>query len=359
MYLPVQETIFEAVALSSTLQILDVTETVSVKIRALAKHLLPSSSQHQSPPPPTSATNQMILKPLTIRPGCDHLIHLRLKYCNLNDMDMLVFSLGFADNRSLLTLSFENNLITNIGVMYFCQHWNDESPLLELVFGWNLIGTNNNLTIPSTNKARLQPSRSIHDSTCNTGITNDARENAWCALVDGLQRHPFLRSLNVSYNKMGTTGAMMLLQAAAIHPSLDSLALSLDANVRVEELLKFALEIPSTKLEKLHLDWTPSNILNESRPEIFEQVGQALLMAVQRNFYLTDLTCFELDPKWSVPIDFFLDLNQTCRPLLSCEEIMPSFAWPELLTLYDGNGKIGHIYYVLREQPWLVCAKSK
>jgi hypothetical protein len=349
VYRPVQEMLFEGVALSPSVQHFEISETASVNTRALSKHLLTSSSQHESP-----STNHIIMpiKPLPAHNNVCCVTHLCLKYCNLNDMDMLAFSLGFAGNRSLLSLSFEHNLITNVGVMYFCQHWTDDSPLQTLDLSWNMIGTKQ-ATMPST-YSHLQQHPIRGSTTAKT--LRDTRDNAWWALKRGLERHAALRSLNVSSNKMGAAGAILLLEAAASHPSLDTLDLSLDVSVGIEGLLKVALEIPSTKLKRLHLDWT-SLPLHEPKPEMVQQVGQALVAAVQRNWYMTEFASFELNRQWRDPIDFFLDLNQTCRPLLTRNDWSAS-VWPYTLAHYGRNGKMSHAYFALREQPWLVCGQK-
>jgi hypothetical protein len=339
----VQETLFEAVALSSTVQDIEITVTKSVNVRALTKHLFPSS-QHQS-----TSTNHVMPKPLisTNHYYCRQLTRLHVTYCRLTDMDVLVLSLGFAHNRSLISLNLGKNHITGVGVMYFCQHWTDDSPLQTLDLSFNWIGTKQ-ATMPSN--APLQ--QSINGSTTNTGTLKEPRDRAWCSLKDGLQRHPKFRTLIVPCNKMQTTDAIALLQVAAIHPSLDSLDLSLDCSDGTDGLLKVALAIPLTKLKHLSLRWTTFPKGGRT-PEMLQQLGQAFLAAVQRNFYLIEFVFFDLRREWMDPIEFFVDLNRTCRPLLTSTDMSAS-VWPHVLAHYDRNGKISHIYFALREHPWLV-----
>jgi hypothetical protein len=87
-----------------------------------------------------------------------HLTHLTLTRCKFGDLHMLDLSLGLAHNHSLLSLSITHAFINSVGIVYFCQHWSEDSPLEELDLSYNCFGATgvHHLLIEAYQHAALQ-----------------------------------------------------------------------------------------------------------------------------------------------------------------------------------------------------------
>jgi hypothetical protein len=80
---------------------------------------------------------------------------------------------------------------------------------------------------------------------------------------------------------------------------------------------------------------------------------------------LTRFDFVELPDAWNDPIQFHVEWNESYRPLL-CSEVLVPAAWPYILERipcvdkysYMRSDLLSRVYLSLREQPWLVVASS-
>jgi hypothetical protein len=123
-----------------------------------------------------------------------------------------------------------------------------------------------------------------------TSTTLEAVQDAVCrALADGLRGNSTLVRLDISFNPLGAKGAQMLMQAAAVHPSLESLSLAGDSTVGLSGIKLIGIELPHTKLKEISLDnCVPRRHWKESPAAM--TAGQALLDGVRLNETLTSFS---------------------------------------------------------------------
>jgi hypothetical protein len=166
------------------------------------------------------------------------------------------------------------------------------------------------------------------------------------------------------------------MNAIAHHPSLQRLSLFADQSIGLDGIKRIGQEIPHLRyLQELDLDnlckrWpchrlggneTKSRSMShktKSKLIAYEAAGRALLEGVEQNHQLKRLEFRELGMFWMTPIRFFLDLNQTCRPLVNGNENVVSAIWPLALAKLLGQHKTSQVFFSLREQPWLVPSSS-
>ena len=158
-------------------------------------------------------------------------------------------------------------------------------------------------------------------------------------------------------NNLGATGAKLLMQAVAVHPKLQSLVLAFDASIGWQGLINIGKELPNTKLKQLGLDGIlhagldpPSKLARKARA--------ALIKGVQQSVTLTEFSFYGLDETTMEPIRCYLELNEMCRPLLRSDTVTPAM-WPHILECFYRKYKISHLFFVLREQPWLMLMGPK
>jgi hypothetical protein len=309
---------------------------------------------------------------------------LTLDHCELNHSEMMALSQWIFGHSSLLSLKMSDNGISDSGVNCICEHWNKaDSPLKDLELGKNRIGPNGaqllmreaarhsvfckldlsrNPTIGQRGLELIGQELSaiffhtlIIDGCCDALPTPtadsdaEAIQDAVCqALADGLRGNSSLVRLDIGCNHLGAKGAQMLMQAVAVHPSLQSLSLTGDKTVGFSGLKWIGMELPHTKLKSICLancDWSESPAATSA--------GQALLDGVRRNRTLTSFYLPYLPRIWNDPIQFFMQVNRTCRPLLHSDVVVPA-VWPYILERFQRDAKLGQVYWSLREQPWLV-----
>jgi hypothetical protein len=321
---------------------------------------------------------------------CHLLSHLTLQRCTLNDTDMLTISLALVDNHSLLTLRITQSSITDVGVKYFCQHWNTRSCLREIDMSANKIGASGAILLLTTITQR--PSVKAFLLNCNetighsgirrmgellphvgltqlelykciltpTSYTKSSQESKDAArsLAIGLRGNTTLEWLHIGGNNLGSLGAKLIMQAAAGHPTLQRLFLSNDESIGLKGLKHIANQLPRTKLVFLRLN----NVVTPwpmPQTKLAREAGQALLTAVQNSPHLVELEFQSLIPMWMAPIQVLIDLNKTCRPLLSNTASAPPSLWPHILANFGGRGLTSYLFFCLREQPWLVVARPR
>jgi hypothetical protein len=317
---------------------------------------------------------------------CYQLASLTLANCSLDNMDMLTLSLALADNRWLLSLQLDNNGIGDIGLLYFCQHWKNDSPLEEVNLGQNKIGTRGALHLlqvsdqhPSMQTLGLGGNNQVgsqgleqiahllrQSRLCTLKVNNcvpvlprssnvsskeDIAPDLADALVNALRHNTTLDTLDIGGNNLGARGAKRIMQATADHPTLQRLSLGNDETIGFTGLYQIALQLHHTRLTALRLEGIVSSWPMHDKKA--RQAGQALLKGVLHNETLTFLHCPELPQLWLAPIKFHTNLNATCRPLLSHEAITAA-VWPRILAYLHRHGKLGQMYFCLREQPWLI-----
>jgi Ran GTPase-activating protein (RanGAP) involved in mRNA processing and transport len=337
---------------------------------------------------------------ITIPMRSCRLTHLTLTYCNVQDDDVKILFANLATNHSLVSLDLTENLITSVGVGYLCKTWPRDSSLQSLNLSCNRIDSSGAtlLFIASMQRDALKSLLLIGNGdigyqglegigellprlTClqQLEITNcvcpstssnklscadpSGRDAACEALVRGLRNNTSLLSLAVGSNRLGPIGVQRLIQAVAIHPTLQTLALQMDESVGYAGLELLGLELRHVKLKKLYLgfivaclpfdnaQWT--QLHDKSHWTRIIRAGRALLEGVKHNFHLTQFSLVGLDDVWMTPIEFYLDLNRTCRSLYD-DSVTPPALWPLALSSFDRNQKISHLFACLLEQPWLV-----
>jgi Leucine-rich repeat (LRR) protein len=296
---------------------------------------------------------------------------------------MMAWSKWLSGRSNLLSLNLSENDITDIGVNCICEHWKADSPLQELTLKSNKIGSNGALLLIRETtrhfafcKLDISGNRTIgHRGLELIGqelpairfgaliinevaapITNSDAEAiqdaVGRALADGLRGNLSLVRLDIGSNRLGANGAHMLMQAVSVHPSLESLSLAHDRTIGLCGLKLIGMELPHTKLKKIDLDncawryhWMQSSAATSA--------GQALLNGVWLNTTLTTFSFEGLPPMWNDPIQFFVQLNATCRPLLRSDAVVPA-VWPYILEQFQRDAKLSQMYWSLRDQPWLV-----
>jgi hypothetical protein len=317
------------------------------------------------------------------------LAHLILGHCKLDDTDMLTISLALVGNCSLFTLRLPHNRITNIGIMYFCENWTSDSQINEMDVSWNKFDKKGAVLLlqattqhpalttlmmncnemighegialmgeqfPHLLLTHLEMYKSIETSPWN--IQHSAAcHRAALALANGIRGNTTLVTLHIGANNLGSRGAKLIMQAVAAHqPAMQRFSLGFDQSVGLKGLKHIGNELPNTKLEGLQLCGIVG-LWPNPQTKLAREAGQALLHGVQNNPYLTRFTFMSLDTMWMTPIEVLLDLNKTCRPLFSDSEAATPAVWPLILAYFAGQGKMSHLYFCLREQPWLMLAR--
>jgi hypothetical protein len=316
---------------------------------------------------------------------------LKLTVCQLNDNDVLSFSKnGLPNLPCLLSLNLGGNEITDAGVSYFCQHWQDNSSIQELEFCSNAIGGNGALQLLRTTKRHsgfvklglhrnknighggleqighelpnigftiLSIQECVNEPTTPSthGFRHAASEAASRSLAGGLRGNSSLITLLIGANYLGA--ARMLMGAASVHPVLQSLSMQGDASIGFSGLQWIGMKLADSKLKEIILhhvisDYPPVPLLEAPAAMA---AGQALLDGVRQNETLTSFALWELSPTWEKPIQFHMGWNEVCRPLLRSDAIIPA-VWPYILEYFLCEVKLrkAYAYMLLREQPWLV-----
>ncbi len=367
-------------AICPTLQQFELRETTIADIRRVIHLLL---QPYGSMPP---FYRQMQVSELNIE-HC-RLTHLSLRSCDMDDTQMLTISLALADNVYLVSLDLESNNVTNIGVMYFCQHWKDDSPIQELDLTYNQLTATGALLLVEESKRHFAMRKLLltgNHQIGHDGLRRIAEELPFIhlkilelhninplpvsakptveskaaarAVADGLRRNRSLIELHVGGNHFGIEGAMGIMEVTKTHPTVELLAFVCDESIGLKGLCQIGKMLPQTKLNALQLDgiyfpWpTPPTKLSR-------QAGEALLEGVRNTPGLVRFTYHRMDSTWMMPIQYLIDLNLTCRVLLGDDILVPS-VWPRILEKFRRMGKMGHVYFALREQPWLVSPTVK
>jgi hypothetical protein len=357
---------------SSTLQRLEVHDTLICDLRPTTRLLDMTLSTPHAPAPSSSHS----FVPLT---------HLAFSNCRLKDLDLLSIALSLANNTSLLALRLRTNLISDVGIMYLCQHWKDDSPLQELDLSWNnvgpagvdvlldtvqrhaamhnllLIGNDKigyaGLTMIGTQLPQMRLQQLHFPGFCKIPVSPDSQQAAR-ALAVGLRDNTSLVELNMGSINLGPEGAKLLMQSVAVHPTLEMLMLTSDKSIGAVGLQHIGNLLGQTKLKRLCLDCVahPPPLFNR---KMMRLAGRALLQGVKANGHLIDFSFFGLDSKWMKPIQFHVDWNRTARPLLSSEDGTPPALWPHVLARFQRQNKTSHLFFALREQPWLIiCGRG-
>lgn len=323
---------------------------------------------------------------------------LKLSHCGITDDHLQLISVGVFHSCTLQTLAVERSQFSDAGILRFCRNWPLDSALQVLDFRANDIGRSGACALIEA--TRQHPAMRRLVLTCNTQIgyeglrilgqdllptltllelelhnvvsereKNDPnsvtiRDAACRAMANGLQQNTMLQELSIGYNSLGPVGAQTILRAVATHPTLRRLCIFADRSIGLDGMTRIAAELPTLQnLKELELNsickrWPPkrkTNVFAEAN-----KAGRALLEGVQQNHQLQRLELKELHEMWMTPIEFYLDLNQTCRPLVlrsalrHRDDVVASSVWPIILAKLSRDGKTSHIFYSLQEQPWLV-----
>jgi Ran GTPase-activating protein (RanGAP) involved in mRNA processing and transport len=316
------------------------------------------------------------------QPVCGRgLIHLSFVHCDITNLDLLTLSLRLSHNRSLQTLILTRNLISNMGVIYFCQNWKDDSPLQVLNLSSNRIGSQGARVLleattrhPQLKELLLFENRGIgHEGfrwvgehlasthlqrldlhNCVNQTSNGslhAQIDACRALANGLRHCTTMKRLVVGGNNLSARGVTMIMQALANHPSIRVISIKYDYSIDLAGVHKIGLALlRMTQLQQLNLDYAVE-YWPRRQTKLALKAGQALLDGVKHNIHLTNFSFGGLDQKWRQPIKFHVNLNKICRPLLG--SAVSSALWPDIFAKFVGSKKISRVYFLLREQPWL------
>jgi hypothetical protein len=376
-----QQCLCEGVKSLTTFQMLTFSDT-QINIREIAKLLRPNVMPSSSPSSQPLQQQQCQLTRLT------------LTSCDLCDFDVLTLSLALADNPWLLSLKLENNGIGDVGILYFCQHWKDESPLYEIKLGHNKISASGALhLLRATDQhpaiqtiglarnyqigvdglceiAQLLPHIRLHclevnhcipstttttrrsSSKSSSSSTHDDTLEMAHAWANNLRQTTTLRTLHFGGNNLGPRGVQLIMQAIASNPTLQRLSFAEDETIGYAGLCHIGRQLPHTRLTALRLDGIiPWRLTNKGAC----QAGDALLKGVLNNETLTIFHCPDLHHRWLIPITFHTKLNAACRPLFRQAS---QAVWPQILAYFDRHDRRGHAYFCLKEQPWLIMRSS-
>lgn len=189
------------------------------------------------------------------------------------------------------------------------------------------------------------------DTVAKTSPTG-AQSEACQALAHGLRRNNVLKDLDLANNGIDSMGAQLLIQAIAYHPSLIKLSLAGNPEMGYTGLQLIAQELPRLRLEGLKLGGCVNS--STATDALIKKTGQALLEGVKENVYLLelDLEQADLSDDCLDEIDFYLEVNNSGRNLIHKSDTFAPTLWCHILA--NADEEVGHIYYFLREQPWLV-----
>lgn len=293
------------------------------------------------------------------------------------DMQSMCACLGA--NTWLTSLSLKKCRVTDEGIEHFCQHWNDRSLLESLILPRNWITSEGvecllvaSALHPALKQLVLSENWGIgwdglrvvgeqlpHISLQDLEISNiavraanrDVRARTMTAFSDGLRGNTALLSLMVGKNFIGPTGAHMLMEAVAEHPSMVCLSLDGDRTIGLNGLKLIGQELPHLHLQTLDLRGTLPNPLPRTQtPKLKREALQAILDGVSNNVHLGKIhlpqPCFTSSE--SNHVDFYTFLNDF-RPLLT-SDAMSSAVWSHVFA----HTPPSYIYFSLLELPWLV-----
>jgi hypothetical protein len=320
-----------------------------------------------------------------VSPSPCQLTQLTLTSFDFHDRDMQNLSMALADNRHLLSLNLQNNVITDEGIRLFCEHWSADSPLQELNLTRNDIGLEGAVLLlqetarhPAMRKLVLDCNNldghigmerigrflpHVHNlqhlsfQTCCllfSRVGTDERDAAVRVLADGLRQNRSLLELHVGNNHLSARGVELLMQAVVAHrPHLETLSLENDLSFKLAGVKHIAKYLPDTRLKRLYLDGTLRDWREPDPPNLVWEAEQAMYQGVQNSPELTEFRMIDLSQEWLIPILFYVEWNKTCRPLMTSQVITPA-VWPHVMVNFQRRNRIGFIYFSLREQPWLV-----
>jgi hypothetical protein len=297
------------------------------------------------------------------------LTHLTLSKCFSGDSEMMLLSSSLSLNPCLLSLDLSKNIITNVGIDYFCRSWRDDSQLQELLLSSNAIGAvgarmlmmattqhaalcklmlngNFNIGYPGLEWIGEQLPRvgllHLDISLCVIPRTNkhtSAACSAACrSMANGLRNNNSLVSLSVGSNSLGSNGPHLLLQAIEHRPLMQKISFVGDYTIGLAGYKLIGAQLPYTTLTELNLNCSFFSI----KPA--DEAGQALLHGVAQNETLTTFSFPALPRVWMDPIQFFMKLNATCRPLLRRHDVGPA-VWPHILARFHCNNECSFSYF--------------
>jgi hypothetical protein len=192
---------------------------------------------------------------------------------------------------------------------------------------------------------------------------DDARNQAFQLLAMGLRSNSSLQVLNLSGNDLCPLEAQILMQSIANHRCMRKLIINGHSKIGFEGLILIANELPNCGLEEISLrDFHPWNVGLEEK-EVAMKAGRALVDGMKRNSHLGRLdirVCTGLGQmkpliqNYLEEVEVYLSLNRSGRYLVMRTDYgdVPTGLWGNVLEL--SNNKIHHMYYFLRELPWLV-----
>jgi hypothetical protein len=190
---------------------------------------------------------------------------------------------------------------------------------------------------------------------CDTAITSPiaARNQACQVIANGLRSNSTIQRLRLGYNvDMDWDRSQLLLTASANHPSLLELSIDLNFGLGKDEIIALAQHIPNLRLNDLCVNdhhFVRTRIPSKET----EEAGLVLAESIKNNFYLCEL---EIPAVYlNRQAKFFLELNIFGRLQLL---VRPGLA-PELCcyVLSKLTAKSSHIFYFLKEQPWLMTVR--
>jgi hypothetical protein len=236
MCIDLQEAIYIGVSMSSTLRSVKVASIRDLDVSCMVRQLLTDQGGLYQP--------------------C-RLTRFSLCHVQVSPPNLQALSICLGQNTSLVSLHLQDNGITDEGVINLCQFWTDDSPLQELNLRNNLIGASGVQTLMNTVAGHGAMQTLVLSKNCQSGyqilkaigealplchlqhleidacVRNSnfvdtpkvARDEACQVLAQGLRGNSSLKSFRVGNNHLGDTGAEMLTQAFAVHPTLQKLVM--------------------------------------------------------------------------------------------------------------------------------------
>lgn len=187
--------------------------------------------------------------------------------------------------------------------------------------------------------------------------STETRLQACQALANGLRQNNTLKELDLANNGLNSAGAHLLIEGIAHHPSLVKFSIANNPDIGFQGILLVAQGLPLLRVEEINLRGCAKRIdtdvaSNESKALIVK-ASQALIASVKENVYLLELNLEDMDlaDGCREEINFYLELNNSGRNLIHKSDTIAPAVWCHIFANAEEDG---HIYYFLREQPWLV-----
>jgi hypothetical protein len=290
-------------------------------------------------------------------------------------------------NSAVQTLNLDGCLISDDMVTTLISVWDPESPLMNLHLSCNCISSRGaQLLMRASATTHLNLRRLNLKGNTNIGhaglaliadelvnnqlieiklgncVARAAMDDAvlnvatWGALMaTAIRQNTFIQKLYLFENGIDSAGVLLLLRSVTNHPSMITLGLGQSTRLDLVTAKLAAQLLPMLRLRELYVSavqYLASDISPQSK-KAYNEARDALVEGVQNNFYLCEMMFPWLGVRDNV--DFYLDMNRLGRLhwMQDGQNLSPTL-WCRVLDKLNGN--MSHLYYVLREHPWLISS---